>query len=106
MAYRTTCQFGLREALPWPKRVPAWLTGIGLTFNQTAKLDGHLRKGERSSVVTFRHLGEEKSIRDAEGNERQARPFLLRYDRVFDAQQTKGIADKLGLTGASFRVAN
>ena len=77
-----------------------------LTFNQAAKLGGHIRKGERSSLVTFWHMGEEKIIRDANGNERKSRPFLLRYYRVFNVEQTEGIADKLGLTGASPRVAN
>ena len=78
-----------------------------LTFNQAAKLGGHIRKGERSSLVTFWHIGEEKIIRDADGNERKSsRPFLLRYYRVFNVEQTEGIADKLGLTGASPRVAD
>src|SRR5215469_47016 len=77
-----------------------------LTFNQAAKLGGHIRKGERSSLVTFWHIGEEKIIRDADGNERKSRPFLLRYYRVFNIEQTEGIADKLGLNGASPRVAD
>ena len=77
-----------------------------LTFNQAAKLGGHIRKGERSSLVTFWHIGEEKIIRDADGNERKSKPFLLRYYRVFNIEQTEGIADELGLTGASPRVAN
>src|SRR6516162_10124880 len=38
-----------------------------LTFNQAAKLGGHIHKGERSSLVTFWHMGEEKIIRDADG---------------------------------------
>jgi len=77
-----------------------------LTFNQANKLGGHIRKGERSSLVTFWHIGEEKIIRDADGNERKSRPFLLRFYRVFNVEQTEGIADKLGLTGASPRVAD
>ena len=77
-----------------------------LTFNQAAKLGGHIRKGERSSMVTFWHMGEEKIIRDADGKERKSKPFLLRYYRVFNVEQTEGIADKLGLTGASPRFAD
>lgn len=77
-----------------------------LTFNQAAKLGGHIRKGEHSSLVTFWHVGEEKIIRDAAGNERKSKPFLLRFYRVFNVEQTEGIADKLGLTGASPRVAD
>ena len=77
-----------------------------LTFNQAAKLGGHIRKGERSSLVTFWHMGDEKITRDADGNERKSKPFLLRYYRVFNVEQTEGITDKLGLTGASPRVAD
>jgi antirestriction protein ArdC len=77
-----------------------------LTFNQAAKLGGHIRKGERSSLVTFWHIGEEKIIRNADGIDRKSKPFLLRYYNVFNVEQTEGIADKLGLTGASPRVAD
>lgn len=77
-----------------------------LTFNQANKLGGHIRKGERSSIVTFWHIGEEKVIRDANGTERKSKPFLLRFYRVFNVEQTEGIADKLGLIGASPRVAD
>jgi antirestriction protein ArdC len=77
-----------------------------LTFNQAAKLGGHIRKGERSSLVTFWHIGEETVIRQADGTERKSKPFLLRYYSVFNVEQTEGIADKLGLTGAAPRVAD
>jgi antirestriction protein ArdC len=77
-----------------------------LTFNQAAKLGGHIRKGEQSSLVTFWHIGEEKTVRQADGTERKQTPFLLRYYRVFNVEQTEGIADKLGLNGASPRVAD
>jgi antirestriction protein ArdC len=75
-----------------------------VTFNQANKLGGHIRKGEKSSVVTFWHIGEEKTVRDADGNPRKSKPFLLRYYRVFNIEQTEGIADKLGLGNASPRV--
>jgi len=77
-----------------------------LTFNQAKKLGGHVRKREYSSLVTFWHIGEEKIIRDSDGNERKSKPFLLRFYNVFNVEQTEGIADKLGLTGASPRVAD
>jgi antirestriction protein ArdC len=75
-----------------------------VTFNQAAKLGGHVRKGERSSLVTFWHIGEEKVIRNVDGNERKQTPFLLRYYRVFNVCQTEGIAEKLGLGKAAPRV--
>jgi antirestriction protein ArdC len=77
-----------------------------LTFNQTAKLGGHVRKGEHSSIVTFWRVGQEKLIRDANGVERKSRPFLLRFYRVFNLEQTEGIAEKLGLGKASPRIGS
>jgi antirestriction protein ArdC len=75
-----------------------------LTFNQAQKLGGHIRKGEHSSIVTFWKIGDEKITTDAEGDERKSRPFLLRFYRVFNVEQTEGIADKLGLGNASPRI--
>jgi len=75
-----------------------------LTFNQAQKLGGHIRKGERSSIVTFWKIGDEKLVTDADGNERKTRPFLLRFYRVFNVEQTESIAGKLGLGNASPRV--
>lgn len=64
-----------------------------LTFNQAAKLGGSVKRGEKSSLVTFWHIGQEKT--KADGSKTQ--PFLLRYYRVFNLCQTEGIAEKLGL---------
>ena len=75
-----------------------------LTFNQANKLGGHIRKGEKSSIVTFWHIGEEETVRDSDGKTRKSKPFLLRYYRVFNLEQTEGIAEKLGLGNATPRV--
>ena len=75
-----------------------------LTFNQANKLGGHIRKGEKSSIVAFWHIGEEKTVRDADDNTRKEKPFLLRYYRVFNIEQTEGIANKLGLGNATPRL--
>src|SRR5258708_7919057 len=77
-----------------------------MTLNQANKLGGSIRKGEKSSIVTFWNIGEEKIVRDADGNTHKSKPFLLRYYRVFNVEQTEGIADKLGLGKASPRVAS
>jgi len=77
-----------------------------LTFKQANKLGGHIRKGEKSSIVTFWNIGEEKTVRDADGTARKSKPFLLRYYRVFNVEQTEGIADKLGLGNVPQRVAS
>jgi antirestriction protein ArdC len=77
-----------------------------LTFNQANRLGGHIRKGEKSSIVTFWKIGTEKTVVDDGGNERKSRPFLLRFYRVFNVEQTEGIADKLGIGKASPRIPN
>lgn len=77
-----------------------------LTFNQANKLGGHIRKGEKSSIVTFWNVGDERVVKSADGTERKTRPFLLRFYRVFNVEQTEGIADKLGLGKTSPRIPN
>src|SRR5258706_8400220 len=76
-----------------------------VTFNQANKLGGHIRKGEKSSIVTFWNIGEEKIVKNSEGIERKSKPILLRYYSVFNVEQTEGIADKLGLGNAGPRVS-
>ena len=69
-----------------------------LTFNQAKKLGGTVRKGEKSSIVVFWNIGEERTIVNREtGTERKSKPILLRYYSVFNLTQTEGIAEKLGL---------
>jgi antirestriction protein ArdC len=75
-----------------------------LTFEQAKKLGGHIRKGEKSSLVTFWNIGQERIIKQTDGSERKTRPFLLRYYNVFNVEQTEGIVEKLGLGNASPRV--
>jgi antirestriction protein ArdC len=65
-----------------------------LTYAQAAKLGGYVRKGERSSLVIFWSIGEEK-LNAKTG--KLSKPILLRYYSVFNLTQTDGIADKLGL---------
>jgi len=76
-----------------------------LTFNQAKKLGGHIKAGEKSTLVVFWHIGEEKTIRNtATGKDRKSTPILLRYYNVFNVCQTEGIAEKLGLGKSSPRV--
>ena len=65
-----------------------------LTFNQANKLGGHVRKGEHGSIVTFWKVGKEKIVSSESGKETKTRPFLLRFYRVFNLEQTDGIAEK------------
>jgi len=75
-----------------------------LTFNQAIKIGGHVRKGEKSSMVTFWNIGPEKITTSPEGITRKSKPILLRYYNVFNLEQTKNIADKLGIGSATPRV--
>jgi antirestriction protein ArdC len=69
-----------------------------LTFNQAAKLGGHVKQGEHGSIVVYRNVGQEK-LNPKTG--KVSKPFLLRYYKVFNLAQTEGIAHKLGLAEAS-----
>jgi antirestriction protein ArdC len=69
-----------------------------LTFNQAAKLGGHVKQGEHGSIVVYWNVGQEK-LNPKTG--KVSKPFLLRYYKVFNLAQTEGIAHKLGLAEAS-----
>jgi antirestriction protein ArdC len=62
-----------------------------LTFQQTAKLGGHVKRGEHSTLVTFWHIGDERTRTCDDGTTEKTRPFLLRYYNVFNLEQTEGI---------------
>ncbi len=61
---------------------PYWLT-----FNQTKKLGGSIKKGAKSTPVVFWKWLE---VKDKDTGEKKEVPFL-RYYRVFNLEQTKGI---------------
>jgi antirestriction protein ArdC len=61
---------------------PYWLT-----FKQAQEKGGHVKKGEKGSMVTFWKIIE-KDLEDKEGKELQ---FLLRYYTVFNLAQCEGI---------------
>jgi len=71
---------------------------------QATRLGGHIRKGEKSSIVTFWNVGEERMVKNPNGTERKSRPLLRRFYRVFNLEQTEKSADKLGLGKAEPRV--
>ena len=75
-----------------------------LTFNQCARLGGHVKQGQHSTLVTFWKNSPYKKHNAETGEDETRRGFLLRYFRVFNLEQTEGIADRLGLTGAPPRV--
>src|SRR6266852_1269656 len=49
-----------------------------LSFNQTSKLGGKIRKGEKSSPVIFWNVGEERKTVTSDDKQYTSRPFLLR----------------------------
>jgi antirestriction protein ArdC len=59
-----------------------------LTLNQANKLGGRVKQGEKSRLVTFWNVGQEK-LNAKTG--KLSKPFLLRYYRVFNLNQTDGI---------------
>ena len=77
-----------------------------LTFNQANKLGGHVRKGEKSSIVTFWKIDDYRKENKETGKTEDRKSILLRYFAVFNVEQTEGIADKLGLGNATPRVPN
>lgn len=62
-----------------------------LTFNQTSRLSGRIRKGEKSSPVIFWNVGDQRETTAPDGTKRTLRPFLLRYYSVFNLSQRQGI---------------
>lgn len=77
-----------------------------LTYNQAQKLGGHVKQGEKSSLVVYWNIGEEKTVKSPDGTERKTKPVLLRYYSIFNLEQTEGIADKLGLTSSTRMVTS
>jgi antirestriction protein ArdC len=69
-----------------------------LTFNQASKLGATVKAGERSHMIVYFSVGEEK-ISTKTG--KLSKPFLLRYSRVFNISQCvhgeQTLTEKLGL---------
>lgn len=72
-----------------------------LTYQQTAKLGGHVKRGEHSTLVTFWKRSPYKTRNEETGEDETRQGFLLRYYHVFNLCQTEGIAEKLGLSTTS-----
>ncbi|OEU68413.1 MAG: hypothetical protein BBJ57_02290 [Desulfobacterales bacterium PC51MH44] len=64
---------------------PYWLT-----FKQVKKKGGFVRKGEKSTLITFwkSYL---KNITDDNGDDKKQSRYVLRYYRVFNVEQCDGI---------------
>jgi antirestriction protein ArdC len=75
---------------------PEWLT-----FNQANKIGARVNAGERSNLVVFWHIGNEKEYTKKDGTKKLGKSFLLRYSRVFNVTQCshgdQTLVAKLGL---------
>lgn len=68
-----------------------------VTFKQAQELKGHVRKGEKSHIITFFEFKEKEKIivNDYGEDEKKIEKYpLLRYYRVFNLEQTDGIEIK------------
>lgn len=76
---------------------PHWLT-----FSQVQRLGGRVKQGAKSSLVTFWKIGEYRRQNPDTGEvaDHDSKSILLRYFRVFNLEQTEGIAEKLGIGAA------
>ena len=72
-----------------PHSSPYWLT-----FKQASDLDGHVRKGEKSSIAVFFSDWTKADEDPATGEAVEIRIPVLRYYRVFNAEQCDGISHK------------
>ncbi len=79
--------------------VNVWLLGSSMyaspwwgTYRQIAERDGQVRKGERSTLVVFWKQTVRSARDDETGDETERRGFILRYYRVFNAEQCEGLS--------------
>src|SRR6201996_5958042 len=87
---------GVNILLLWGSTIENGFTGQNwLTFRQALSLGGHVRKGERGTMVVYadRFVPNEEKRRAAEtGEESQSIPFLKRFT-VFNADQCDGLPE-------------
>lgn len=62
-----------------------------LTFDQARRLNGNVKRGEKSSLVTFWKLDEHDREEDPDAAAQRRRAPLLRYYHVFNVEQCEGI---------------
>jgi len=65
---------------------PYWLT-----YKQATEKGGHIRKGEKSSLVVFWKMMDRNNVDDAADNNISGKLPLLRYYNLFNLEQCEGI---------------
>lgn len=69
-----------------------------MSFKQAVALKGAVRKGEKSTLVTFFKPMIQKA-KDEAGNEVEKKTFLLRYFNVFNVEQIDGLPERFYSSG-------
>jgi len=79
-----------------------YVSPFWLTYRQATELDGHVRKGEESTIVIFWKADDVKESSEdldtQENDDKNRRRFLLRYYRIFNLEQCElpqAVLDKL-----------
>ena len=80
-------QKGYRGVNRFLLNVANYASPFWLTFKQAQKVGGHIKKGEKSTPVVFWKLLEKENPKTGE----QKNIPVLRYYRVFNLEQTRGI---------------
>jgi antirestriction protein ArdC len=70
------------------RAVNNYKSNFWVTYKQAQKMGGTVKKGEKSTIVTFWKVGEPE--RDPETG-KMRRPFMLRYYRVFNLDQCENL---------------
>jgi antirestriction protein ArdC len=95
------CYTGINVLILWGAVIEHGFAGQSwLTFRQALSLGGHVRKGERGTIVVYadRFTPDDERRRAAEvGEEAQAIPFLKRFT-VFNTAQCEGLPDQITAT--------
>src|SRR5262249_29800297 len=72
-----------------PHSSPFWLT-----FKQASELDGHVRKGECSSIAVFYKTWETERENPETGQPEEIKVPALRFYHVFNSEQCEGLSHK------------
>jgi antirestriction protein ArdC len=86
---------GVNKLLLWLARGKGWPAPHFLTFKQANELGGHVRKGERGSLICFVKdlVFKDSDVGDDDEDERRVR--MLKQFVVFNIAQCEGLPDKI-----------
>lgn len=79
------------------------LSGEWITFNQASRAGGHVKKGEKGSMVVF---WKQVKVRDKDTDEEKIVPFLKSYTVFHAATQCEGIAPRWAVSVPQIRTSD